>query len=248
MAFSAPSRKILLRISSTRSQASSGTHAEGFTRGHRGDRLGQRFAVAGHAAGGSAGFDIYFSTRPAVNAQWEAPASVPGINTADDELDPSVAAGGLLLFFTRHPPATVDANIYWSARRSTTEPWSPAAPLASVNSPSFDSDASLSPDLSYIMFSSTRTGNGEIYERTPCLERGQEGFAFQEPALGPRVRTRLAPRIVWCLSWPHQRSRPSVPVPKLLPVAAGWVPSGPARPHRDAGGDAATPVGFSACG
>jgi len=113
---------------------------------------------------GSSGFDIYVSTRPAVNALWETPARGEGINTANDELDPFVAADGLLLFFTAKPLASEDANLYWSTRSSTADPWSAPVPLATLNSPMYDSDVSVSLDLSYIMFSSTRTGDGEIYE------------------------------------------------------------------------------------
>ena len=36
--------------------------------------------------------------------------------------------------------------------------------LDDVNSPDYDSDATLSPDLGTMMFSSTRSGNAEIYE------------------------------------------------------------------------------------
>lgn len=112
---------------------------------------------------GDGGFDLYVATRPALNASWEAPAPVPGINTADKELDPFVAGGGLLLFFARTGP-TEEGDIYLSTRGSTTAPWSPAVPLDSINSKSYDSDPSVSVDLSYMMFSSKRTGNGEIYE------------------------------------------------------------------------------------
>lgn len=131
-------------------------------RGPAVDNAERTLYFASDRAGGG-GFDIYFSTRPALNAPWEAPAPVPGINSADDELDPFVAAGGLLLFFSRTGP-TEEGDIYWSARSSTTAPWSPVVPLNSINSSSYDSDPSVSLDLSYMMFSSKRTGNGEIYE------------------------------------------------------------------------------------
>ncbi len=36
--------------------------------------------------------------------------------------------------------------------------------LTDVDSTSYDSDSSLSPDLSYMMLSSTRSGNAEVYE------------------------------------------------------------------------------------
>lgn len=112
---------------------------------------------------GAAGYDIYVSTRPSTNATWGAPVAAPGINSAEDDVDPFIADGGLQLFFTRVGSGN-EGNIYWAARRSTTDAWAPAVPLNDVNSPSYDSDPSLSPDLSYLMFSSMRTGNGDIYE------------------------------------------------------------------------------------
>jgi hypothetical protein len=126
------------------------------------DSIERSLYFSSDRAGGGR-FDIYLSTRPTVNAPWGAPGLAPGVNTADDDFDPFITASGLLLFLTRSRSAN-DGDIYWSARRSPTEPWSAAVPLAGVNSPSYDSDASLSPDLRYIMFSSMRTGNGDLYE------------------------------------------------------------------------------------
>ena len=108
-------------------------------------------------------FDIYLATRSAGNAPWGTPAPVAGINTADDDSDPFLAASGLALFLTR-TTATTPGDIYWSARRSIDAPWSPPVPVATLNSTAYDSDASLSPDLRYIMFSSLRSGNVDIYE------------------------------------------------------------------------------------
>ncbi len=83
------------------------------------------YFASDRAGGGK--FDIYVSTRPAVNAPWEAPVPAPGINTPDDEADPFIAASGLLLFLTRISP-TNTGDIYWLARRSTTEPWATGRP------------------------------------------------------------------------------------------------------------------------
>jgi Tol biopolymer transport system component len=107
--------------------------------------------------------DIYVSTRPAADAPWGAPAAAPGLNTPDADFDPFIDASGRLLFLTRISSSN-EGDIYWTARRSATEPWATAVQLATVNSPSYDSDAFLSPDLSYLMFSSMRSGNGDIYE------------------------------------------------------------------------------------
>ena len=81
-----------------------------------------------------------------------------------DEYDPFVAQGGLIVFFTSMQSGAGD--IYWSSRRSLGEPFGPPVPLDDLNSAAYDSDASLSPDLGYMMFSSTRSGNAEIYETT----------------------------------------------------------------------------------
>ena len=57
-------------------------------------------------------------------------------------------------------------DIYWSARQSLAEPFAPLVALDDLNSGDYDPDTTLSVDLGYLMFSSTRSGNAEIYETT----------------------------------------------------------------------------------
>ena len=114
------------------------------------------------ATAGGADFDIYGATRAATGAAWGWPALVPGINSRDDEYDPFVAQAGLVVFFTSMRSGMGD--LYWSSRSSLTEPFAPPVALDDLNSPEYDSDATLSPDLGTMMFSSTRSGNAEIYE------------------------------------------------------------------------------------
>ncbi len=111
---------------------------------------------------GSAGFDLYESSRPSTQAAWGAPTAIPGLNSASDEYDPFVAQGGLVVFFTSMRSGAGD--IYWSARRSTDEAFETPTRLDDLDSDAYDSDSTLSPDLSYMMMSSTRSGNAEIYE------------------------------------------------------------------------------------
>jgi hypothetical protein len=119
-----------------------------------------RTTVGGSAGG--ANFDLYWSERAAAAGTWDAPAAVPGTNSPSDEYDPFVAQGGLVVFFTSMRSGMGD--LYWSARRSIAEPFAPPVPLADLNSDAYDSDSSLSVDLGYMMFSSTRSGNAELYE------------------------------------------------------------------------------------
>jgi hypothetical protein len=110
----------------------------------------------------SAGFDLYASTRASATATWAPPTAIPGLDSDSDEYDPFVAQGGLVVFFTSMRSGAGD--IFWSARHSTEEPFVSPVLLGDIDSDAYDSDSSLSPDLSYMMFSSTRSGNAEIYE------------------------------------------------------------------------------------
>ncbi len=88
---------------------------------------------------------------------------VPGLDTAADEADPFVAQGGLVVFFTLTRVRS-EGDLYWSVRRSTDASFPPPWPLTDVNSPAIESDPTLSVDLLYLMFASSRSGNTEIYE------------------------------------------------------------------------------------
>ncbi len=119
-----------------------------------------RADVAGSAGG--ANYDLYWSSRANASSPWEAPQPVPGVSGPSDEYDPFVAQGGLVIFFTSMKSGAGD--IYWSARQSISEPFETPVLLTDVDSTAYDSDSSLSPDLGYMMLSSTRSGNAEVYE------------------------------------------------------------------------------------
>ena len=108
------------------------------------------------------GYDLYWSSRPSIDSPWGAPQAVPGVNSPSDEYDPFVAQGTLVIFFTSMKSGAGD--IYWSARQSVSEAFETPVLLSDIDSTAYDSDSSLSPDLSYMMLSSTRSGNAEIYE------------------------------------------------------------------------------------
>lgn len=108
------------------------------------------------------GYDVFSSTRPSANSRWGAPRLVPGVNGPFDDKDPFVTQGGLIIFFTT--TRTGAGDLYWSMRQSTTAPFPPPVPLVDLNSPAYDSDPSLSQDLTYIMFDSQRSGISDIYE------------------------------------------------------------------------------------
>lgn len=111
---------------------------------------------------GSTAYDVHVTTRTAGSGPWGPVSRVPGVNGAFDDWDPFVAQGGLVIFFTSMRQGAGD--IFWSARQSTSGPFPAPTPLDDINSTAYDSDATLSPDLTYMLFDSRRTGNSEIYE------------------------------------------------------------------------------------
>jgi Tol biopolymer transport system component len=113
-------------------------------------------------AGSVGGYDLFFSTRVNTNAPWAVPRPVPGVNSAFDEKEPFVAQGGLVVFFTSSRSGAGD--VFWSVRQSTNEPFMAPMPLVEIDSPAWDSDPSLSQDLTYILFDSQRSGVSDIYE------------------------------------------------------------------------------------
>jgi hypothetical protein len=113
------------------------------------------------SSGGS--YDIYWTTRASPSGTWGAAAPAPGaVNSASDEYDPFIGGGGLVLFFTSMRSGMGD--IYWTARPSIDQPFQAPVVLTDLDSAAYDSDSTLSSDLTYMMFSSTRSGNAEIYE------------------------------------------------------------------------------------
>jgi Tol biopolymer transport system component len=114
---------------------------------------------------GGGGYDIYFTTRASTADPWGAAVATPGaVNGASDEYDPFVSSDDLVLFFTSMRSGMGD--IYWTARRSIDDPFQEPTLMTELDSADYDSDSTLSPDLTYMMFSSTRSGNAEIYETT----------------------------------------------------------------------------------
>jgi hypothetical protein len=111
---------------------------------------------------GALAYDVYFATRTGGGLPWGTPALVPGINGALDDWDPFVAQGGLAVFFAS--TRSGGGDLFASTRQSTNEAFPTPQPLDDLNSPAFESDPTLTQDLTYIMFDSNRTGNSELYE------------------------------------------------------------------------------------
>jgi len=111
---------------------------------------------------GSAGIDIYSTSRVSPSAAWGPARPVAGANSPADDFSPFVAQGGLVIFFASTRGG--NADLFYSARHSTDEPFPFPVPLVDLNSPAYEADPTLSPDLTYMVFTSSRTGSRALYE------------------------------------------------------------------------------------
>lgn len=112
---------------------------------------------------GGGGYDLYVAQRGTPSDPWGVATAVPGeVNSASDEYDPFIEGAGLVLFFTSMRSGMGD--IYGTTRASAAGRFATPTLMTELDSSSYDSDSTFSGDLSYGMFSSTRSGNAEIYE------------------------------------------------------------------------------------
>jgi hypothetical protein len=113
-------------------------------------------------------FDIYVATRSTVGALWGPPKLVPGLNTDFDEEDPFTRDGTTLYFHSNRGGSKLGSNIWVGTRPSVADTFgfNDVEPLEELNSDFNEEDPWLSPDGKTIWFTSTRTGDADIFVAT----------------------------------------------------------------------------------
>jgi WD40-like Beta Propeller Repeat len=92
---------------------------------------------------------------------WSAPVNLgPVINTPYVDSCVTISKNGLSLFLssTRQAPGTTNRDLYVSKRLTVTDPWGPPAPLATINTNTWESCPALSLDEHRLYFTSNRGG------------------------------------------------------------------------------------------
>lgn len=113
-------------------------------------------------AGGAGGFDMWIATRASVGDSFSEPINLAGVNTGGDDASPQLSNSSLTLAF--HADGA-DHDLFRATRASKSDPFGNIEPIAELNSPDSDDDPWLSADGRYIVFSTTRDGQGgELYE------------------------------------------------------------------------------------
>ena len=116
-----------------------------------------------YATGALAMHQISISTRMNRSSAFSAPSLVmtliPAAITADVTLSPDELVIVYSATITTEP-----FDLYFATRASISDPFGPSMPLASINNPTtLEGDAAFSPDGCELFFSTTRTGQRDIY-------------------------------------------------------------------------------------
>ena len=147
--------------------------------------------------GGFGDYDIWFCTRPSVDAPWGAPVNlgVP-VNSIYYDAYPCISADGLTLYFSEHwafndkignrPPENSaglwDTDIWMSTRAGPSAPWGPAVSAGTPpNSHGSELSGTVSRDSLTLIFATMRAG-GQGYTDLYICSRS----TVQEP-WGPEV-------------------------------------------------------------
>jgi hypothetical protein len=111
-------------------------------------------------AGGSGGTDLWTASRASVSAPWSAPAPEAALNSASNDAYPAVTGNGRLMFFASQRPGGQGGwDLYASLRAGPGAPWGIVSALFMLNSPSNDTEPTISPDGQELFFVSDRPGS-----------------------------------------------------------------------------------------
>ena len=122
--------------------------------------------VVFHSRRGPSIPDLYIATRPDGDAVWSTPQPITELNGSDTDSEPYLSADGLTILFKTIRLTTASGDLFIATRASVADGFSAPVALAGVNSVGDDGDPVLSRDGCALTFTSTISGDWEIYQAT----------------------------------------------------------------------------------
>jgi Tol biopolymer transport system component len=131
-------------------------------------RDGKRFYMASNRTGGLGGIDIWVASRASVDEPWGAPENVGApVNSAANDFCPTIARDGHLFYFVSNRPGGCGGDDIYTTRLRPGG-WDPVVNLGcDVNSAANEASPMPLPERGagpVLYFSSTRSGNSDLYE------------------------------------------------------------------------------------
>jgi len=119
-------------------------------------------AVLSSRPAGAGGYDLFLFERASSEESFGEPTALGELNSASDDFDPYLSPNGLAIAFASNRRGTSD--IFLARRISTDMPFEAPVQLEINTTDYEEASPHLSPDLGYLMYSSTREGSHDIYE------------------------------------------------------------------------------------
>jgi Tol biopolymer transport system component len=119
-------------------------------------------------AGGLGGVDLWMSTRPSKDDEWEEPVNLgEPFNTPDWDIGPSLSADGLEFYFARINYEEWTGGLWVAKRASIDELWGEPTNLGpTVNSATVSIGPCISPDSLTLFFYSDESGSADVWMTT----------------------------------------------------------------------------------
>jgi len=109
-------------------------------------------------------YRLYELTRETIDDPLGPPELMTDVVSAENEYDPDLVQDGLVLAFESWRGEAGGPQIYWTRRTERDAPFNTPEPVPALVSDNWNSAPAFSEDLRYVLFSSDRSGNSEIYE------------------------------------------------------------------------------------
>jgi len=144
--------------------------------------------------GGAGGHDLYMASGASLTIV----GSPTGLNSPWDDAEPSITSDGLEMFFTSNRPGSLGGKSIWrSTRASVNDVWGSPVPLTSIDSANHEQSPSLTDDGLWLFFSSSRSGNFDIYAATRSNRQSPFGAPVRVAELSgpnPDIGIKIAPQ------------------------------------------------------
>ncbi|MBC8473028.1 MAG: PD40 domain-containing protein [Planctomycetes bacterium] len=149
---------------------------------------GLTFIFASKRSGGLGDFDLWMSTRRAVESDWAVPVNMgPAVNSVYYDCEVCLSTDGLAMFFCSNRSGGMGSYDMWlTTRQNQAAAWSPPINLGPViNTSGMEGAPSLSPDLKTLYFCSSKSGGiggWDMYEVpiVPILDFNSDGIVNVE--------------------------------------------------------------------
>ncbi len=117
---------------------------------------------------------------------WGTPTLVAEVNSGQNDDDPTLTADMLELYFaSQRLPESADEDIYVAKRSALSAPFGTPVLVPGINTTTVESNVDISGDGLFLMFSSGRNGNVDLYFST----RVSRDSEWSTPALAPGLNS-----------------------------------------------------------